>query len=114
MKISGVSLWQWNQICKKKEGIRRTTYKIFRAISMGKVAHIYASGDYIIRYQDINLLISKTGLVLTLWRDTTTPNHKIHHKVKEHYDATMTHKMNILKATLKHRGIVRRMQQNAN
>lgn len=28
MKISGVAIGQWNQICKNKEGIRRTQYKI--------------------------------------------------------------------------------------
>ncbi|MCR8994582.1 hypothetical protein [Brevibacillus laterosporus] len=111
MKISGVALGQWNQICKKKEGVRRTTYKIYRAISMGEMSHIYASGDYIVRYQDINLLISKTGLVLTVWRDTITPNYKISDRVKKHYDDTVTYKANIIKAEFKHLGIIRKIQQ---
>lgn len=102
MKISGVAIGQWNQICKKKEGIRRTKYKIYRAIVMGKVAHIYASKDYITRYYDMNILVSHTGLVLTVWRDNATEQFKICEKLKAKYDTEITHKDNAREASIKH------------
>ncbi|OME54039.1 hypothetical protein BSK59_15775 [Paenibacillus odorifer] len=107
MKISGVAIGQWNQICKKKEGIRRTQYKIYRAIVMGNVAHTYASKDYIIRYHDMNILVSHTGLVLTIWRDSNTDTITIVDKVKAKYDAKTTHKQNIKKANAKHSYILK-------
>jgi hypothetical protein len=114
MKVSGVAIGQWNQICKKKEGIRRTIYKIFRAIVMGKVSHVYKTGDYIVRYYDMNVLVSRTGLVLTVWRDTETEIHNIPQSIREKYDLETTHKMNIMKAIEKHRGIVKKgLRHNA-
>lgn len=111
MKISGVALGQWNQICKKKEGIRRTQYKIYRAIVMGNVAHTYMSDDYVIRYYDMNILVSHTGLVLTVWRDTETAPYVIGHKTKARYDAATTHKENIRKANAKHSMIMKKRKK---
>lgn len=108
MKISGVAIGQWNQNCKNKEGIRRTSYKIHRAIVMGKVSHMYMNGDYIIRYHDLNLLISTDGIVMTVWRDGSTKPHTISQEVKDKYDTETTHKTNIMKANKKHCGIVKR------
>jgi hypothetical protein len=112
MKISGVALGQWNSICKKKEGVRRTRYKIYRAIAMGKVSHVYESGDYIIRYYDINVLVSKTGLILTVWRDNSRELHYIRRKTKENYDETTTYKQNLINAMKKHKSVLKRISAN--
>lgn len=70
---------------------------------MGKVSHYYMNGDYIICYHDMNLLISKDGIVLTIWRDMSVPPHNISEKTKLKYDAETTHKQNIYNANQKHR-----------
>lgn len=111
MKISGVAIGQWNQICKKKEGIRRTTYKIHRAIVMGKVTLKYPTGDYIVRYHDLNLLVSKAGIVYVVWRDIEAEKHTIKDKVKMKYVARTTHKENIKLANERHRKIVKNVEQ---
>ncbi|MCY9757740.1 hypothetical protein M5X00_26280 [Paenibacillus alvei] len=111
MKVSGVALGQWNRICKKKEGIRRTVYKINRAIVMGNVAHVYETKDYIIRYHDMNILVSNKSLVLTVWRDRETDPFTIQEELKAEYDATTTHKENNKKANAKHVSIVKNIKQ---
>lgn len=106
MKISGVAIGQFLGNVKKKEGKRRTEYKIHRAIVLGKLTHVYNSGDYIVRYYDLNLLISKQGIVLTIWRDATRKEHYINPKIKDSYDESTTHKENIAKANVKHKSII--------
>lgn len=102
MKISGVAIGQWNGNCRKQEGNSRTQYKILRAIVMGKVTHIYSNGGYIVRYYDINVLVSSEGLVLTLWKDSNTPQHTIDPKIRHEYDRVTSVKENIRRANGKH------------
>lgn len=97
MIVSGVAIGQWNQICKKKEGVRRTKYKIIRAFVMGKLSHVYTTKDYIIRYADLNLLVSRSGVIMTVWRDKVNRNVIIDEKIKKQYDESTTHKENIKK-----------------
>jgi hypothetical protein len=107
MRISGVAIGQWNSLSKKKEGIVRTRYKINRAVVMGKVSHIYKSKDYIIRYFDLNILVSNMGMVLTIWRDRNTPKHQVHESIKVKYDNENTNKQNLINANLKHRRVLK-------
>jgi hypothetical protein len=109
MKVSGVAIGQWNSVCKKKEGRRRTLYKIYRAIVMGTVSHIYPTGDYIVRYYDVNLLVSKKGMVLTVWKDASRPRHIIPTEIKERYDNETTFKDNVGKAKAKHKRVLKRI-----
>jgi len=85
--VSGIAIGQWNQICKRREGKRRTIYKIARAISLGTVSHVFNSNDYIVRYHDINLLVDRTGCVMVVWRDRSRPLVKIDEKIKAIFDA---------------------------
>lgn len=103
MIISGVAIGQWNQVCNKKEGVRRTSYKIHRAIVLGKMTHNYPDGSYIVRYYDLNILVNYNGYVMTVWRDTETKKHVIKESRKLKYDERTTHKQNISQALIKHR-----------
>lgn len=107
MIVSGIAIGQWNQICRKKEGIRRTRYKILRAFVMGRLSHTYKSKDYIVRYCDLNLLVSHTGVIMTVWRDKSTPNVIVDEEFKTKYDITTTHKENAVKANKRHVLIIR-------
>lgn len=109
MRVSGVAIGQWNEINKNKSSKRKTTYKINRAIVMGTLSHSYSSGDYIIRYYNINLLISKTGEVLTLWKDDTRKPHHVPNSVRLAYDIETSYKENMLKADSKHRTVRHRL-----
>ncbi|WP_336786915.1 hypothetical protein [Paenibacillus sp. MMO-177] len=91
MFVSGVAIGQWNAICKNKEGRRRTIYKIARAICVGDVTLIYPSGNYIIRYHDINLLVDVTGCVNTVWRDVSRPVVDVEETIKSNFDHLFTH-----------------------
>lgn len=102
MKVSGIAIGQWNANCKKKEGARRTIYKIHRAIVFGNVSHVFESKDYVVRYYDMNILVSHTGLVMMVWRDQTRPNYFVSEEEKAAYNAVTTHKENIKKANQKH------------
>lgn len=68
--ISGVAIGQWRNstnkglLLSKKE----TEDKIKRAIILGKPMFMYKSGDYIVKYYDLNILVSSSGIVLTVWR----------------------------------------------
>jgi hypothetical protein len=102
MRISGIAIGQWNANCKKKEGTHRTKYKIHRAIVLGNVTHVYMSKDYVVRYYDMNILVSHTGLVMMVWKDQSRPNHMVGRYTKEKYDAKTSNKQNIKNANRKH------------
>lgn len=103
MKVSGVAIGQWNDICKKKEGAHRTKYKLHRAIVLGRVVHVYVSKDYIVRYHDLNILVSHIGLIMMVWRDQSRPNVVILDEDKDEYDAKTTNGQNISNANSQHR-----------
>jgi hypothetical protein len=110
MKVSGVAIGQWNANCKNKEGRRRTIYKILRAIVMGKVSHVYRTKDYIVRYHDLNILVSNKGIVLSVWRDKTRKQHFVPETFKEQYDYKYTFKQNIKNAIKKHKIILNKIK----
>lgn len=91
MFISGVAIGQWNNICKNKEGKRRTVYKITRAICVGDITHVFPSRAYIVRYYDLNLLVDHTGCVMTVWRDISRPSVEINEEFKKLFDNLYTH-----------------------
>lgn len=68
--VSGVAVGQWKEITSKGRKYSKDEIedKIKRAIILGKPVHIYKSGDYIIKYYDINILLSASGIVLTVWK----------------------------------------------
>lgn len=107
MYISGIAIGQWNQICRKQGTVGEINYKIHRAIVLGDVSHVYHSGDYIVRYYDLNIMVSRTNLVMTVWRDIMTKPFYIDEEVKAEYDANTTHPQNITKANIKHKKIIK-------
>jgi hypothetical protein len=110
MKISGIAIGQWNANCKNQEGQHRTKYKIHRAIVFGNVSHVYQSKDYVIRYYDMNILISHTGIVMMVWRDQSRPVCFFDESDKVHYDSVTSNKQNISNANKKHGTIVRNIK----
>lgn len=68
--ISGVAIGQWRNSTKKGLGLKKNEAedKIKRAIILGKPVFMYKTGDYIIKYHDLNILVSRDGIVLTIWR----------------------------------------------
>lgn len=102
MKISGIAVGQWNANVRKKEGKHRTKYKIRRAIVLGNVSHVYDSNDYVVRYHDMNLLVSHTGIVMMVWKDNSRPVHFVSEEIKTEYDEVMSHKQNIKNSCKKH------------
>lgn len=74
IRVSGVSIGQWKNLC-KKDGNSSTEVvkeKILRAVVLGKPNFKYDTKDYILRYYDLNILVSRKGLVLTVWRHIGT------------------------------------------
>ncbi|TVX86116.1 hypothetical protein FPZ44_24075 [Paenibacillus agilis] len=80
---------------------------------MGNVAHTYMSKDYIIRYHDMNILVSRTGLILTIWRDSVSNPIMVYDEEKAEYDASTTHKENKIKANHRHKDIMREQLKNS-
>lgn len=72
-RVTGVAIGEWNKNCKIKNSRYMTIYKILRAYFLGAVSHKFEDGNYIVRYFNINILVSKDGAVLTVWRDNTRP-----------------------------------------
>lgn len=68
--VSGVAIGQWKSVTKNGGNLTKVEAetKILQAIILGKPVFMYKSNDYIIRYFDLNILISSTGVVLTVWR----------------------------------------------
>lgn len=68
--ISGVAIGQWRNSTKKGSGLGKAEAegKIKLAIILGKPLFMYKTGDYIVKYHDLNILISREGNVLTIWR----------------------------------------------
>ena len=89
--VSGVARGQWKQLCKgyyNCDDIQLVEDKIIRAYYLGKIAYIYDNKNYIVRYYDINLLISENE-IQTLWRDITSPSVFVDENVKRKYDQVM-------------------------
>lgn len=113
MKINQLALNKWNEICKKQEGIRRTTYKILRAVVMGKVIHTFGDGDYVVRYFDINAYVTRDGEVLNVWRSNVHEVHGISYSIKNEYDKNTTFKQNLRKAKAKHYRTMKRIEKGS-
>lgn len=93
MIISGVAIGQWKSCCKKYNKSKETKVikqKIERAVHLGQVTHIYRDSSYIVRYYDLNFLVSNQEEVMTIWRDTTTPIVKVSERLKVIYDKIVT------------------------
>jgi hypothetical protein len=109
MKVNIHAINQWNLNCKKKEGIRRTTYKILRAVVMGKVLYTVGLGDYVVRYFDMNVYVDKRGEVLAVWRTNLYEPHGVPYNFKNQYDKETTFKQNLRKAVAKHYRTLKRI-----
>lgn len=109
MKVNDRAVVKWNEICKKQEGFFRTQYKILRAVVMGKVVMTFTDGDYVVRYFDISVYVSRHGEVLNLWRTVIGAMHGVPYDVKNEYDRTTSHKRNLINAKRKHRRTLKRI-----
>ena len=87
MEISQVAISQWKQLCKDHVNTHPSIVdlKVEKAVVLGQVKHIYRNGNRIIRYHDLNLLVSNNE-VQTIWRDSTTPTVNVSEKLKEAYE----------------------------
>lgn len=76
IKISGVAKGQYKKLCpysainSEQKGVP-ISYKIKRAVQLGKVTHIYKNNSVIIRYYFLNFLVSEKE-VMTIWMDRMT------------------------------------------
>lgn len=68
--VSGVAIGQWKNLTRHGKTLKKQELeeKIKKAIILGKPMFMYKTGDYIIRYYDINILVSSSGIVLTVWK----------------------------------------------
>lgn len=100
MKATGIARGQWNNLCKKKvKDIAELDQKILRAYALGEITHVYKTGEYIVRYYDLNLLCNSTN-ILTIWRDKSRPRILISSEAKHKYDAEEEINANILRDIL--------------
>lgn len=87
LKISGVAKGQYKQLCpyswhKCNGDHKLLEYKIKRAADLGKVTHTYSNGSRIVRYYNLNLLVSGNE-VMTIWYDKSYPRVGIDESLKE-------------------------------
>jgi hypothetical protein len=86
VKVSGVARGQWYNLTKKKEkDVKMVNYKIERAVKLGQIAHVYPTGEYIVRYYNLNIMVNGDD-ILTIWRDRSRPMVNVLEKSKKMYD----------------------------
>lgn len=96
LRISGVTKGQYKQICKYSwhkcngnEG--ELSYKIRRAVNLGKQTHVYRNGCQIVRYYYLNFLISEDE-IMTMWSDHSCPPYEVSERTKHLYDSLRKNK----------------------
>lgn len=102
MRVSGVAIGEWNSICVKKNDKYWTQFKLLRAYLTGKISHYYPDGNYIMRYQNLNLLVSKDGIILTVWRDNSREFVKVKESTKNYIDENYSLRTLRIKSYRKH------------
>lgn len=72
VNVSGVAIGQWRDITIKGAETTKVEAeaKILRALVLGKPVFVYKSGEVIVRYHNINIMINPQGIITTVWRHT--------------------------------------------
>ena len=88
--ISSRVIQDWKNNCKRYNGEENNDlvkYLIKRAAKLGQVVYLYDDGSKVVRYHDIEIMISEKGCVLGMERKFDRENSvKISESVKNKYD----------------------------